>query len=105
MDLEAVYEKALTADLWLNTGSWRSIADARAADPRFSEVPALRRGRIYNNNKRLNPWGGNDYWESGMLRPDAVLADVIAILHPDLLPDHELVYYQRLEGQTGVHGK
>jgi iron complex transport system substrate-binding protein len=105
MDLEAVYEKALASDVWLNTGSWRSIAEARAADPRFSDVPALRRGRVYNNNKRLNPWGGNDYWESGMLRPDAVLADVIAILHPDLLPDHELIYYQRLERQTGVHGK
>jgi iron complex transport system substrate-binding protein len=105
MDLEAVYEKALAADVWLNTGSWRSIAEARAADPRFSDLPALQRGLIYNNNKRLNPWGGNDYWESGMLRPDAVLADVIAILHPGLLPDHELVYYQRLERQPGVHGK
>jgi hypothetical protein len=40
-----------------------------------------------------------------MLRPDAVLADVIAILHPGLLPDLELVYYQRLERQTGVHEK
>jgi iron complex transport system substrate-binding protein len=97
MDLEAVYEKALAADVWLNTGSWRSIADARAADPRFSDLPALRHGRIYNNNKRLNPWGGNDYWESGILHPDVVLADVIAILHPDLLPGHELIYYQRLE--------
>jgi iron complex transport system substrate-binding protein len=97
MDLEVVYEKALAADVWLNTGSWQTIAEARAADPRFSEVPALRRGMVYNNNKRLNPWGGNDYWESGMLRPDVVLADLIAILHPDLLPDHELVYYRRLE--------
>lgn len=105
MDLEAVYEKALAADVWLNTGSWRSIADARAADPRFSDLPALQGGLMYNNNKRLNPWVGNDYWESGMLRPDAVLADVIAILHPELLPDHELVYYQRLERQPGVHAK
>jgi hypothetical protein len=25
-----------------------------------------------------------------------VLADLIAIVHPNLLPDHELVYYRRL---------
>jgi iron complex transport system substrate-binding protein len=31
-----------------------------------------------------------------MLRPDVVLADLIAILHPNLLPDHELVYYRWL---------
>ncbi len=96
MDAEAVYERALDADVWLNTGNWRQRNDALAADPRFAAIRALKQGRIYNNNKRLNPWGGNDYWESGMLRPDAVLADLMAILHPQRLPDHQLVYYRRL---------
>jgi iron complex transport system substrate-binding protein len=30
------------------------------------------------------------------MRPDLILADLVAILHPDLLPDHEFVYYQHL---------
>ncbi len=97
-DIEAVYDRALTADVWLNTGMWTRIDDALAADPRFADVKALKTGRVFNNNKRLNEHGGNDYWESGMLRPDVVLADLIKILHPDLLPDHEWVYYRRLEG-------
>lgn len=52
---------------------------------------------MFNNNKRLNENGGNDYWESGVTNPHLVLADLIRIFHPDLLPDHELYFYQKLE--------
>jgi iron complex transport system substrate-binding protein len=96
LDIEAVYERALAADVWLNTSTWKTVAEAEAADPRFATLPALRNDRVFNNNKRLNAEGGNDYWESGMLRPDVVLADLITILHPELLPGRELVYYRQL---------
>ncbi|BAL99694.1 MAG: hypothetical protein KatS3mg049_2263 [Caldilinea sp.] len=52
---------------------------------------------MYNNNARLNEYGGNDYWEGGLANPDVVLADLIKIFHPELLPDHELVYYRKLD--------
>jgi iron complex transport system substrate-binding protein len=97
LDVEAVYAQALSADIWLNPGAWKRTDEAKTADPRFAIIPALQQNRIFNNNKRLNAKGGNDYWESGMLRPDKVLSDLIAILHPELLPRHELVYYRRLE--------
>jgi iron complex transport system substrate-binding protein len=54
-------------------------------------------GAMYNNNARLNEYGGNDYWEGGLANPDVVLADLIKIFHPELLPDHELVYYRKLD--------
>lgn len=98
MDIEMVYARALDADFWLNPGTWRQIADGLAADPRFADVQALKTGHVFNNDRRLNKWGGNDFWESGMLHPDWVLADVVAILHPEILPDHELVYYRKLGG-------
>jgi iron complex transport system substrate-binding protein len=44
----------------------------------------------------VNAYGGNDYWESGIVHPDVILADLVKILHPDLLPDHELYYYQHI---------
>ena len=97
MDVEAVYEPALEADIWLNPGGWKSLKDGLSADPRFAVIPAMKLGKVFNHNKRLNRWGGNDYWESGMLRPDEVLADLIAILHPEILPDRELMYYRKLE--------
>ncbi len=36
-------------------------------------------------------------WERGINHPDEVLADLIKIFHPELLPDHEFVYYERLK--------
>ena len=97
LDIETVFDRAMNADIWLNTGVWKSLEDARNADPRFHTIPAFAMKRLFNNNKRLNKWGGNDYWESGILRPDVLLADLVSILQPRLLPGRELVYYRRLE--------
>jgi len=62
----------------------------------FSNFKAFKTQKVYNNIKRLNSEQGNDFWESGITRPDLVLKDLIKIFHPDLI-DHELFYYQRLE--------
>jgi iron complex transport system substrate-binding protein len=97
LDFESVYERAADADYWLNTSSWMSIDDALAADARYGEFAALKNGMMYNNNARVNENGGNDYWESGVDNPHLVLADLIKILHPDLVPDHEFVYYRQLD--------
>lgn len=65
-------------------------------DPRFSALPALAKGKVWNNNARMSPGGGNDYYESAALRPDLVLGDLIAIFHPEILPAHGFAYYRKL---------
>jgi iron complex transport system substrate-binding protein len=97
LDFEAVYEKAADADYWLHPGQWKSLKDGLAIDERFAHFQAFQQGKVYNNNARVNEYGGNDYWESGLTRPDIVLADLIKIFHPELVPDHKLVYYQQLK--------
>jgi iron complex transport system substrate-binding protein len=97
MDMELVFERGLSADFWLNPGVWKSLDQARNSDPRFHGFKALTSKQLYNNNKRVNAQGGNDYWESGIMSPDIILADLIKILHPELLPDHELTYYTHLQ--------
>ena len=42
--------------------------------------------------------GGNDYWETGTSRPDLVLADLLKIFHPELVPEHDLFFHRRLDG-------
>ena len=54
-------------------------------------------GRVFNNNKRAGANGGNEFWETGTVHPNLVLADLVKIFHPELLPEHELVYYRKLE--------
>lgn len=96
LSFEAVFDRAVNADFWVNTGMWTSRADALAQDERFAKFAAFQNGRMYNNNARVNEHGGNDYWESGVTNPHLVLADLIAIFHPELLPEHELYFYQQL---------
>jgi iron complex transport system substrate-binding protein len=94
---EAVYEAGLNADVWVPVAfAINTIDDLVAQDERYADFAPVQNGRVYNNDARVNANGGNDYFESAVLRPDVVLADLIAILHPDLLPDHELVYFRQL---------
>lgn len=97
LDLESVYSRAIGADIWINPGVAGSLEELTRFDERFSELPALERGMVFNNNARMSPGGGNDYWESGTVRPDLVLADLIAVFHPDQLPDHSMFYYRKLK--------
>ena len=86
----------MEADFWLNPSSYRTRQAIAAADDRFESLPPYRSGAIYNRTRRIAEAGGNAFWESGAIRPDEVLADLINILHPDLLPDREFVFYEKL---------
>ncbi|MCS6839186.1 MAG: ABC transporter substrate-binding protein [Roseiflexus sp.] len=97
LSFEQVFERARDAEFWLNPGTWKRLADGKAEDERFTQFAAFQKGNVFNNNKRLNENGGNDYWESGVTNPHLVLADLIKIFHPELLPDHELYFYWKLE--------
>jgi len=94
---EAVFEKAKDADYWLNVGFFGSLDDLKAADARYADFAAFQKGNVWNNDAKSSPNGGNDYYESAVAHPEVVLADLIKIFHPDLLPDHELVYYRQLK--------
>jgi iron complex transport system substrate-binding protein len=76
---------------------WQTLAEVQAADERYANFAPLNNGRVYNANARLNEHGGNDYWENGIAEPHLVLADMIKILHPELLPEHELKFYRRMD--------
>jgi iron complex transport system substrate-binding protein len=97
LSFEAVFEQAQDADYWLNPSGWQSLADGLAEDERYAEFAAFENGNVYNNNARVNANGGNDYFESGVTNPDVVLADLIKIFHPELVPDHEFYFYQQLQ--------
>ncbi len=97
LDLESVYMRALNADIWINPGAAGSLADILLQDERLGDLDVLQSGHVFNNDARSNVGRGNDYWESGTVRPDLVLADLIEVFHPDLLTDHRFVYYRQLK--------
>ncbi len=98
LDFESVYEKAHDADFWITMrNEWRSIGNVVAEDERYGKFNAVGTGRVFNANARLNEHGGNDYWETGLIEPDVLLTDIIRMLHPELVPDHQLKYYRKLD--------
>jgi iron complex transport system substrate-binding protein len=97
LPLEKVFEKAQDAEYWLNPGDARTIQDILSVDQRFNKVPSLLNRNVYNNNNKMSTAGGNAFYESGVTEPDRILSDIIYILHPQLLPSHNLQYYQKLE--------
>jgi len=96
LSFEEVYDTARDAQFWINTGRVATVEELLAGDARYTDFVAFQTGNLWNNNARLGPNGGNEYWEVGVVHPEAVLADLITIFHPELLPDHELVYYHQL---------
>jgi iron complex transport system substrate-binding protein len=88
LNFESVYAKAGQAPVWLVNNDWKTIDDALAADSRYAELAAVRRGQLWS--------AGNDYWERGAARPDLVLGDLVAILHPELAPRHRFTFYRQV---------
>ncbi len=93
---EAALSYAITADVWLNTGSANSLADLRQQLPVANSFKSVVNHRVYNNNNLQGPSGGNDFWESGVVNPHLILADLLKIFYPDSISS-ELVYYKKLE--------
>ncbi|MFW5657207.1 MAG: ABC transporter substrate-binding protein [Bacteroidota bacterium] len=97
LDLEAVYTRAMHANVWINSGFAASMSDILSIDARIGDFPVIKHKKVYNNNRRLGPNRGNDYFESGAIHPHLIVKDMIKIFHPELIPDHKLFYYQKLE--------
>ncbi|MBL8967814.1 MAG: ABC transporter substrate-binding protein [Spirochaetaceae bacterium] len=96
LSVEAAYARGLSAELWLNPGAADSLAALAASDARIADLPVLKKGAVYSPTLRVNEAGANDYYESGVMRPDLVLADLVRILRPELKLGGELHYYKRL---------
>ena len=96
VDMEEALRMASEADVWINTGIYDTLDGLRSAVPNLTETPPLRNGNVWNSSLRATAGGGNDYWESGVVNPYAVLDDLVNIYHPGLVPDSAMIYYRRL---------
>lgn len=97
VNIESAMMRGRDADYWFTQSQNHfSLASLAAEDARYRLFRAFQAGHIYSNNGRIGPGGGNDYYQGTVARPDLLLADMIAILHPELLPDHKLIWHVHL---------
>ncbi len=89
MTMEQAYILSQDADIWLNPGHCRTREEVSRIHQLFPKFGPLADGLpIYNNTLRTTPEGGNDFWESGAVRPDLILEDLRNIIsgnQPDSL--------------------
>lgn len=84
------------ADFWMNCDATRLFD----IDSRLHGMKSYKQGNVYHFNKRMLPGEGyniSDFYERAVAQPDVVLADLISVFHPELLPNHTTVYLGRCE--------
>ncbi len=96
LNVETVLKNFSQTDVWLNC-NYASIDELLKADPKHALFNPVKNKQVYNFNKRMLSSGANDFWESAIARSDLILSDVIAILHPKILPDYQLFYAEKLK--------
>ena len=90
ISVERAYALSKEADLWMNVGWCLTENQLLSVNPLFGDflgnIKANAEARgfdeknvVWNDNKRLNAKGGNDFWESGVVRPDLLLRDLVGI--------------------------
>jgi iron complex transport system substrate-binding protein len=97
LSFETVFLKAHACDYWIGVGPFQSRNEIKAADDRYAQFDAFTNNRVFSYDARKGAKGGNEYLELGYLRPDIILRDLVKISHPELLPEHKLFFYRRLE--------
>ena len=93
VDLEMAVTLVNSADIWLNA-EVPSISVLTERLPQVADSPCVRKGMVFNCDKRVNEAGGNDFWESSVVHPDLVLRDLASIIGGR---GEGLYYYRRLE--------
>ncbi len=90
LSLEEVANRAIDADLWLvrSFGYETTPATLRAANSRYTGFKAWKDKKIYSCNTESRP-----IFNDIAFHPERVLADYVAIFHPELMPGYQLRYF------------
>jgi iron complex transport system substrate-binding protein len=92
-----VLENAQNADFWIGSGYYTTMKEMKSANAPYAQFKAFKNEMIYTFSKRRSENGGVEYFEFAPIQPHIVLKDLIKVMHPELLPDYEPYFLQRLE--------
>ncbi len=97
VSIESVLDIAEKADFWLNPSMLVSYDEMKLANRHYQKFEAFSTQKVYSNTISKGVTGGLLYYELAPQRPDLVLKDLIYIFHPELLPDHTLLFFKPLK--------
>ena len=96
LSFESVFERAKEADFWIAPGHFSSKTEMLEHNKLYAEFKAFKKDNIYTSTLKKGKTGGVIYYELAPTRPDLVLKDLIKIAHPELLPNYELTFFEKM---------
>ncbi|MDC8000462.1 ABC transporter substrate-binding protein [Aequorivita todarodis] len=97
LSLESVLDKGHDAEVWIGPGQFTRLEEMKNANPVYARFKAFKTGNVYSYSLKKGETGGVIYFELAPNRPDLVLKDLIKILHPELFPNRELYFFDKLQ--------
>lgn len=97
LPFETVLDRAENADYWIGPSQFTSLEEIAASNRHYTRFAAYRNKQVYSFSTRKGATGGLIYYEMASNRPDLVLKDLVKILHPELMPDHQLYFFEQLK--------
>jgi iron complex transport system substrate-binding protein len=97
LSFETVLDKAKDADFWINPGQFTSLDEILKTNSNYKYFKAVQNKKIYTSSSKKGKTGGVIFYELAPNRPDLVLKDIVKILHPEVLPDYELYFFEKLK--------
>jgi iron complex transport system substrate-binding protein len=97
LSFESVLLTADNADFWIGPGQFTSLAELSASNPHYAQFKAYKTKNIYSYSTKKGKTGGIIYYELAPNRPDLVLKDLVKIMHPEMLPDYKLYFFEKLK--------
>ena len=96
LPFETILEKAQTAEFWIAPGDFSSLKEMNNSNPHYVKFEAFKNKKVYSYALHKGAKGGILFFEWSSTRPDWVLKDLIAIFHPELLPNHRPYFFEKL---------
>lgn len=97
LSIESVYEKGKNADFWIAPGYFSSKKQMLESNKHYASFKAFKNDNIFTPTLKKGATGGVLYYELATVRPDLVLKDIIKITNPTLLPNHSLVFFEKMK--------
>ena len=94
---ETILEIAQNAKFWIAPGDFSSLKQMSDSNPHYNQFASFKNKKVYSYSVNKGAKGGILYFEWSPTRPDWVLKDFIKIFHPELVPNHKLFFFQKLE--------
>ncbi len=95
--MEVIVEAQSEADVWINPGDVKSLAEMKENETRYTAFKAFRNGMVYNYDaKRVG--NANAFWEQAVVYPSVLLRD-LELIGRGNAHDSMLYFYRKLPAQ------